>query len=343
MFFRRKYLMLVCFAACSLVVCGQHPDTPEEAKGLVKWLSFKEAFELNKKQPKPFIIDVYTDWCGWCKQMMKTTYSNPDLASYINTWFYPVKFDAETKDTIEYLGTVYAPAGTTARSTHPLALKLLNNNLMYPTTIFTNYSLNFTLNSQGYLDAKKIEPVLVYTLENIFRTTAFEEFRMQFEKTFYDTAKPLTEVNWYSLKEALALNKKNPRKIIIDLHTGWCTGCKVMNRTTFADTLNAAYLNKTFYLVDFNAETKDTITFNGTVFINNGSNGTPFHPLAMAFVKNNMVLPSLVILDENIEGLDIIPQYLSPATLAPILRFYGTNAFKTSGWPDYLKSFSSKK
>src|SRR5690606_19508439 len=76
----------------------------DENNGLVNWLTLKEAQEKNKTQSKPFIIDFYTDWCGWCKHMMRTTYSNPALAAYINQHFYPVKFNAEGKDTVEYNG-----------------------------------------------------------------------------------------------------------------------------------------------------------------------------------------------------------------------------------------------
>src|SRR4051812_13405847 len=84
------------------------PADPDKEGSLVKWMDFKEAFEKNSKVPKPFIIDIYTDWCGWCKHMMKTTYAVPELANYINSNFYPVKFNAETHDTIEFLGEKFA-------------------------------------------------------------------------------------------------------------------------------------------------------------------------------------------------------------------------------------------
>ena len=88
---------------CSASAFAQllHPNFENaEPPSLVKWMTFKEAFEANKKTPKPFLIDVYTDWCGWCKRMMATTYSNPAIAAYVNQNFYPVKFNAETKDSI---------------------------------------------------------------------------------------------------------------------------------------------------------------------------------------------------------------------------------------------------
>jgi thiol:disulfide interchange protein len=38
---------------------------------VVKWLSYDEAIALSKKNPKPIFIDVFTDWCGWCKEIKK--------------------------------------------------------------------------------------------------------------------------------------------------------------------------------------------------------------------------------------------------------------------------------
>ena len=122
----------------------QHPSNTQTAQqgvaeeGLVKWMTYEEAAEKQKTAPRPIIMDFYTDWCGWCKQMIKTTYSDPNLASYINTYFYPVKFDAEGKDTVEYLGKKYFPTSAAPRTVHPLAAKLLQNKLMYPTTLFLN-------------------------------------------------------------------------------------------------------------------------------------------------------------------------------------------------------------
>ncbi len=137
---------------------------PENAEGLVKWYTFKEAQELNKKNPRPFLIDVYTDWCGWCKHMIKTTYSDPGLANYINTYFYPIKFNAETKDTIEYNGVRYHNESSAPKTPHQLAKKMLGTSLTYPSTIFVNNNFQFNLLTQGYLEVRKIEPLLVFTV-----------------------------------------------------------------------------------------------------------------------------------------------------------------------------------
>ncbi len=326
------------------ILFAQHNQSGDASShGLVKWMSFKEAQEANKKQPKPFLIDVYTDWCGWCKHMNKTTYSDPGLANYINTYFYPVQFDAETHDTIEYNGTKYWNESKEKKSPHQLAIKMLNGKLSYPSTIFVNNNFQFSLLSQGFLEVRKIEPLLIYTVENVFRTSQYEDFRINFEKTFYDTTKIVDEVKWYSMNEALALNKKKPKKILVDVYSGFCNACKVMNKTVYNNKELAKYINDNFYLVDMNAETKDEIEFKGVKYKTGDIPNFPFHPLTLELTRKNLVFPSLSILNENLDVIDVLPFYMGEQVLLPIFHFYGEDKYKSMKWEDFLKEFKEKK
>nr|WP_143962141.1 thioredoxin fold domain-containing protein [Litoribacter populi] len=66
-----------------------------QAQGEIKWLTFEEAVEKNQETPKMVLVDIYTDWCGWCKKMDKGTFTDPEVIRYVNDNFYPVKMNAE--------------------------------------------------------------------------------------------------------------------------------------------------------------------------------------------------------------------------------------------------------
>ncbi|MES2567315.1 MAG: DUF255 domain-containing protein [Bacteroidota bacterium] len=315
----------------------------QSEEGLVKWLTIKEAQELNKTQPKPFLIDIYTDWCGWCKHMMKTTYSNPNIAGYINQFYYPIKFNAETKDTIEYNGKIYKPTSPAPKTPHELAIKFLGNSLSYPSTIFVSNNFEYNLLSQGFLEEKKLEPLLVFTVENVYKSASYDDFSAQFNHTFYDTAFTKGALKFYSLKEIEKLQKKNPKKILVNIFAGFCNSCKVQNATTIKDTSISNYINKHYYLINFDAESNDTIMFKGEKCFKTVLNGYPLNTFALKVTNNRLQFPSIAVLDDKQNTLDALTMFLTPKTLLPILKYYAEDKHKTIPWPDYIKAYNEQK
>ena len=74
----------------------------------VNWISLDEALTMQKKFPKPIFVDVYTDWCGPCKQLDKTTFRDPKFVEEINTNYYAVKFNAEGNSVVNYKNKKYS-------------------------------------------------------------------------------------------------------------------------------------------------------------------------------------------------------------------------------------------
>lgn len=330
--------LVVTFSFLSVKIYSQ-----QENDGLVNWLTLKEAQEKNKELKRPFLIDIYTDWCGWCKHMMKTTYSNPGLANYINTNFYPVKFNAETKDTIEYNGKIYKPLSPEPKTAHELAVKFLGNRLSYPSTLFVTNNFEYNLLTQGYLEDKKIEPFLIFMVENAWQTTVYEEFEKHFTNTFYDTAFAKKQVKVYSLEEVEKLQKKKPKKVLVNIGADFCNTCNVMTKTTFIDTSVADYINKNFYLVNFNAGSKDTLIFKNEKYYNTPINNFPLHTLSLKLSNNRFSLPALCMLDEQLNTIDVLNFYQSPEHLKPILAFIGSNSYNTQKFSDFIQEYLNPK
>lgn len=146
---------------------------------LVHWLPFEKAIELNKKNPKKLIVDVYTDWCGWCKHMDKNTYSNKTLADYINKNFYPVKLNAEQKEPVKYNGKtfIFKPD----YKVHEIALNLLQGKMSYPTTVFLDETESILTVIPGYLDVPSVEKVVKFYGDNQYKKMEWKEFEKKYK------------------------------------------------------------------------------------------------------------------------------------------------------------------
>ena len=84
------------------IIAALNSNSYAQEKILVKWYTIEEVQELVKNEPRKIYIDMYTDWCGWCKVMDKKTFTDESIAKQLNTNFYAVKFDAEGKEPVNF-------------------------------------------------------------------------------------------------------------------------------------------------------------------------------------------------------------------------------------------------
>jgi len=155
-----------------------------DKKGIIEWYSFADAYRINKKKPKKIFVDVYTDWCGWCKKMDKETFQDPETAKYMQKHFYCVKLNAETRDTIVVDSVKFVNRNPGGRGgNNQLAVELLRGKMSYPSCVFINEQNQVLTIVPGYLNANDFAPVIHYFGENAYKDLKWEEYRETYTKS----------------------------------------------------------------------------------------------------------------------------------------------------------------
>jgi len=167
----RKFALLLLLSLAAIT----------NAQEKIQWMSIEEAYALTltESTPKKIFIDVYTDWCGWCKRMDKATFQNPEVAAYMNAHYYNVKFDAEQKESIEMLGNTFEFVPQGNRGYHELAAALLNGKMSYPTVIFMNGKFEMLSPVPGYQEAGPFMDIAKYFGDNIYTEKSWQDYSQQ--------------------------------------------------------------------------------------------------------------------------------------------------------------------
>lgn len=137
----------------------------------ITWLKWEEAVKLaeTEKNPKKIFIDVYTDWCGWCKKMDKDTFQDPKVAEYMSKTYYMVKLDGEGKEPIEFKGRTFKFVPSGRSGYHEFAAALMQGKMSYPTTIFLDEKLNMLSPVPGYQKPGPFLKIAKYFGDNIHK------------------------------------------------------------------------------------------------------------------------------------------------------------------------------
>ncbi len=175
--------MLAGVLAIVMMTLGPRPFLMAQGAP-VKWMSFEEAVQKSKTEKRKIFIDVYTDWCGWCKVMDKNTFHDPKVAKLLNEKFYPVKFNAEQREDVVFNGTTFKFIEYGARGTHQLAAALLNNKLSYPTVVFLDEDFKMIGPLPGYREAPEFHKIAQFIGGDFYKTLKLEDWESQYKSPF---------------------------------------------------------------------------------------------------------------------------------------------------------------
>ncbi|MCQ2249651.1 MAG: DUF255 domain-containing protein [Bacteroidales bacterium] len=350
----RKIILTIAILAFALGIRAQ------ENLGPIKWISFQEAERLDSIEHRPFMIDVYTDWCGWCKRMMATTFQNVSLANYINQNFYCVRFDAETTDTIRFQGKEWVNSNGRVNS---LAPHLMGQHLSYPTIVYIDRD-GHVAPIPGYMEVRGIEPILVYFAEDKTNYCDLETFKDLYMLSFPDAykeelakarnlkANTSGEIKWLTVEEAKKLAAKQKRPVIVDLYIDdkyrgqvpYITmGSIVHEHAVLKDSTMASYINEHFYPIRIEATTKDSIYWfgNDKPFVSLGE-GMP-NQFTQALTNGNYKFPAMYFFNSDQKFVGSVNEFFSPDFWSVILKFYGEEAYTKESFEQFYRRTRQSK
>lgn len=168
---------LFTFSAFRTTLPAGPPRSVTSAPKRIKWLTIQEAYALTQKTPKKFVVDVYTDWCGWCKVMDCETFTKPAIVDYVNENFYAVKLDAEQTEDITLGKQTFKYVSGGSRGVHELAAALMKNQMSYPTTVFLDEKFQLIQPIPGYLEPRTFHQIITYFGQNYHQKEPFDKYK----------------------------------------------------------------------------------------------------------------------------------------------------------------------
>lgn len=119
----------------------------------IKWeKDLATAIKKAKSKNLPIMIDIYTDWCIWCKELDKNTYANEKVIETAKK-IVSVKLNPETSEEGEEIAKKYGVKG-------------------YPTILFINTDGFVLENVGGYVEGEKFVPYMKNAIEKLSKINA---------------------------------------------------------------------------------------------------------------------------------------------------------------------------
>ncbi|MFC1561375.1 thioredoxin family protein [candidate division KSB1 bacterium] len=149
----------------SISVSAQTPTSQGVSK--INWVGFDDGLAKAGQEKKLILLDIYTDWCTWCKEMDNTVYTNNQVVDYINEHYVAVKLNAESDNRIHYMDN-----NLTQRE-----LSYAMQVVSYPTTVFLKADGKPIIRLPGYVPPETFRDIIEFINMGDYNKMSFEEWQ----------------------------------------------------------------------------------------------------------------------------------------------------------------------
>lgn len=150
----------------------------------INWMTWEEVEEASKKEQRKIFVDLYTQWCSWCKKMDSKTLSRQEIVEYLNDNYYSIKFDAQHKDDIVLNGRKYSYISNGRNSYNELAIELTKGKLSFPTIVFLESNMEVIQPIPGFQGPKNFEKIMTYFAGDFHKSTPWRDYSKNYEQQF---------------------------------------------------------------------------------------------------------------------------------------------------------------
>ena len=149
---------------------------PATAQNKIKWASWDVVHEKVQKGDKKFMVYICYGGCKWCKQMEDSTFSDGQVARFVNANFIPLKLNASSKDKIVISDKTYVTRQQGNHEFSELAIKLLNGNMTFPSIVFMDEQFEKITSYNQFIDLDNFEMLLAYYAGDFYKKTLWKHF-----------------------------------------------------------------------------------------------------------------------------------------------------------------------
>ncbi len=165
----KLHFLLLLASVAALSSCNSSSDAAEIQTGNTDydfWVTIEEAQEMAYNEGKHIVLDVYTEWCGFCRRMNQETYGDERVQEALNRYFYPVRIDAESGQEITFLDESYTMQD----------LSLQFGVRSFPTTIFLSPEGEPLAVQSGFIEAQQFYQMLSFVGSESYQSKSFQQY-----------------------------------------------------------------------------------------------------------------------------------------------------------------------